>query len=276
MELYLAGGFTGNTGPLWRATVDRGISIEQSMELFLAGVHPIKNGSLANWDDLNILESYYYAKDNKYIPHLLPHARNFLLDSGAFTFMQSGEKVDWNRYVNEFADYINKHDVKLFFELDLDSVIGLGPTEKLRDLLEARTGKKVIPVWHVERGKDYFIDMCKEYDYVALGSIAKVKGGKTKITEKYFPWFWNTAMAHNSKIHALGYTPKNLKDCKFTSVDSTAWLHGNIGGFVYKFDMAKGEMVQHSKPAGSRLKSRAVAVNNYNEWVRYMKWLRTV
>ena len=32
------------------------------MEIYLAGEHPVKNGKDANWEDLNILETYYYLQ----------------------------------------------------------------------------------------------------------------------------------------------------------------------------------------------------------------------
>lgn len=58
----------------------------RNMELYLAGEH-----SIANWEDLNILESFYYARTNKNIPSLIGNVRNFLLDSGAFTFKTNAD-----------------------------------------------------------------------------------------------------------------------------------------------------------------------------------------
>lgn len=271
----MACAFQSQVAPLWK-NVAENHSVMQSIDLYLAGEHTVKNGSLADWKDLNILESFYYARKNKYVPKLLPYARNFMLDSGAFTFMQSGEKLDWDMYVNEYCDFINQNDIKLFFELDIDSIVGLSYVEKMRATIERRTGKKPIPVWHVERGKQYFIDMCKEYDYVALGSIAKVKAGKIRITEEYFPWFVQTAKENGAKIHALGYTPKDIKHSGFTSVDSTAWVYGNMKGCVYKFDPIQGEIKTYKRPQGTRLNARLGAVNNFNEYVKYMMYLRNI
>ena len=39
----------------------------------------------------------------------------------------------------------------------------------MRKRLEAETKKKCIPVWHRSRGKENFIELCKQYDYVAIG-----------------------------------------------------------------------------------------------------------
>lgn len=118
-----------------------------------------------------ILESFYYVK-----PWQLQKIHEwdmFLLDSGAFTFLssQKGNSVDWKEYVKNYADFIIKNKIENFFELDIDPVIGYDNVLKIRRYLENRTGKKCIPVWHRSRGKEDFLRMCDEYDYVAVGGI---------------------------------------------------------------------------------------------------------
>lgn len=183
---------------------------------------------------INILESFYYLRKNEEFMALVKHFGSFLLDSGAFTFMSGSHKggINWDEYVEEYAAFINRWDVKLFFELDIDSVVGLPETERLREKLEALTGKKPIPVWHRNRGKEYFIKMCEDYPYVALGGIVTKEIDRKKY-ETAFPWFIKTAHEHKCKIHGLGYTTvANLKKYHFDSVDSTSWLYGNRGGGI--------------------------------------------
>ena len=223
--------------------------------------------------EMSILESFYYLRKNEEFMALAKHFGSFLLDSGAFTFMTGAYKgaINWDEYVEEYARFINKHDIKLFFELDIDSVVGLQEVERLREKLEALTGKKPIPVWHKNRGKEYFIKMCENYPYVALGGIVTKEIPRQKY-EKGFPWFIKTAHLHHCKIHGLGYTTiLNLPKYHFDSVDSTAWLYGNRGGYLYKFNPSKGTMDQlHADNA--RLKSREGAVNNFREWVKLCKY----
>ena len=223
--------------------------------------------------EMSILESFYYLRKNEEFMALAKHFGSFLLDSGAFTFMTGAHKgaINWDEYVEEYARFINKHDIKLFFELDIDSVVGLQEVERLREKLEALTGKKPIPVWHKNRGKEYFIKMCENYPYVALGGIVTKEIPRQKY-EKGFPWFIKTAHLHHCKIHGLGYTTVlNLPKYHFDSVDSTAWLYGNRGGYLYKFNPSKGTMDQlHADNA--RLKSREGAVNNFREWVKLCKY----
>ena len=141
----------------------------------------------------------------------------------------------------------------------------------IRDRLERMTGKKPIPVWHKNRGKEYFVKMCEEYPYVAIGGIV-TKEIPRKVYETAFPWFINTAHKHKAKIHGLGYTTvANLQKYRFDSVDSTAWLYGNRGGYICKFNPRTGLMEQMSKE-GCRLKSREGAVNNFNEWVKFSRY----
>lgn len=219
---------------------------------------------------INILESYYYLRKNKDFMPLVKHFGSFMLDSGAFTFMSGShkEEVNWNKYVEEYAAFIKKYDIKLFFELDIDCVVGLAKVEQLRRKLENLTNKKPVPVWHFNRGKDYFIKMCEQYPYVALGGIVTKEIDRKKY-ETAFPWFIKTAHKYGCKIHGLGYTTiSNLKKYHFDSVDSTAWLYGNRGGYIYKFNPYTG-LLEQLKKEGCRLKSREGAVNNFKEWVKF-------
>ena len=106
---------------------------------FLAGENALK--------DINVLESFYYLRKNEEYMTLVKHFGSFLLDSGAFTFMSGSHKgtISWDEYVEEYATFINRHKVELFFELDIDSVVGIKEVERLREKLE------VLPVTNVDK-----------------------------------------------------------------------------------------------------------------------------
>lgn len=289
MKTFLAGGISGNLRDFWSKVMkiycaspqSRGEVIE-AMKVFIAGDNnkkKILQEKLFGSDFLegenalkciNVLESFYYLRKNEEFMTLVKYFGSFLLDSGAFTFMSGSHKgaINWDKYVEEYATFINRYKVELFFELDIDSVVGIKEVERLREKLENLTRRKPIPVWHKNRGKEYFIRMCEEYPYVAIGGIV-TKEIPRQIYEKAFPWFIKTAHEHKCKIHGLGYTTiANLHKYHFDSVDSTAWLYGNRGGYLYKFNPKTGLMEQMSKD-GCRLKSREGAVNNFNEWVKF-------
>lgn len=241
------------------------------MKLYLAGEHPVKNGTKAiTWNGINILESYWYARKNVHFNRLRQTCDNFILDSGAFTFLQKGLKENWEDYTKKYADFIIEHNIKHFFKMDIDSITSLSYVEKLRQILEDRTKLKPIPVWHKNRSTKYFVEMCQNYPYVALGGIV-IKEFKWNVYEKIMPWFIKTAHKHNCKIHGLGFTRiKELQKYKFDSVDSKAWVSGNMGGYLYKF-MPNGEMKQ-VKQDNARLKSSQAAAHNFSEWVKFSKY----
>lgn len=252
------------------------------MNIYLAGEHPVKNGrqsQILHGGGQLILESFYYCRKNDVIAKLLPLLGGFLLDSGAFTFMQgNGGKCDWDRYTEEYAEWINAHKIDLFFELDIDSIVGLREVERLRAKLEHLTGKQPIPVWHINRGKEYFLQqMCGNYPYVALGGIVGAKKGAAayKQYQAAFPWFIQKAHEAGVKIHGLGFTGiSGLKKYHFDSVDSTAWLYGNRGGYLYKFNPRTGDMDKIDAPGGHRLKSQDAAIWNFNEWIKLQEYAR--
>lgn len=221
-----------------------------------------------------ILESFFYV--NKETEKLLPLFGDFMLDSGAFTFMQNNQNhLNWEEYIERYADFINTNRVDKFFELDIDSVVGYDNVKEYRKKLERLTNKQSIPVWHNNRGKAEYIRMCEEYPYVAIGGLV---GGKSEYAQKYwkyFPWFINTAHKNHAKVHGLGFTSLlGLEQYHFDSVDSTAWTTGNRFGFMYFFNGKT--MVKKEKPEGKKFTdSKLLALHNFTEWVKFQKYAET-
>ena len=216
-----------------------------------------------------ILKSFFYADEDT--ERLIPHFGDFLLDSGAFTFMQGkGGSPNWDDYVERYADFINRNKIQKYFELDIDSVIGYDKVKQIRSKLEKLTNRPCIPVWHLSRGFDEYKRMCDEYGYVAIGGI--ISGEIRK--EKYgaFPALIGEAHKRGAKVHGLGFTALDwLKTCHFDSVDSTAWTTGNRFGFLYYFDGKT--MKKRDAPKGHRIgASREAALNNFTEWLKYQQY----
>jgi hypothetical protein len=85
-------------------------TFDKDMKIHLAGVH--SEDKRANAEDdfrqkICVLESFYYIKD-----WMIPYIKNdwdFLLDSGAFTFMndkKTAKNVDWEICLNELMQLI--------------------------------------------------------------------------------------------------------------------------------------------------------------------------
>ena len=238
------------------------------MKVFLAGSGLTKVWQDKKFFDFFRLQTFFHItpKESEEI-HLY---KDFLLDSGAFSFF-GGAKVDWNKYVGEYIDFINKYDVKKFFELDLYDLIGVKETEKIRDRIEKETGKKSIPVWHISLGLDYYKNLVKNYNYISIGASGKHDSKWTRKTPEKLKALVDYANHRNVKVHGLGYTNiKMLNEIKFYSVDSTSWLSGNRFGAVYIFNGCGFDKV--NKPEGKRVKTNLTAQNNFNEWVKYQKY----
>ena len=217
------------------------------MKLFMAGT------SAFSWlfkeiTPLYVLESFYYIQDWQIKE--IPKYKMFLLDSGAFTFMNNTKNkngVDFDEYLTRYINFINKNDIKYFFELDIDSVVGYDKVKQLRKRLEKETHKKCIPVWHKSRGLEEYIKLTKEYDYIAIGGIVTKEIKPSEY--KFFPKLLEIASKNKCKVHGLGFTGKKAFKLNFYSVDSTNWLqNGKFGGVEYfngkelvKVDAPKGK-----------------------------------
>ena len=239
------------------------------MKIYLAGAGWGKRKWMTNIGfDFFRLESYYHISNKERA--IINKYKSFMLDSGAFSFMKSNKKnINWQDYVEEYAQFIIKYNVDLFFELDIDPIVGLKEVERLRFILEKTAGRKCIPVWHKSRGLDYWKMMCNSYNYVAIGGIVtrEIKNSEYRI----FNPLLKIARENNCKVHGLGFTNlKGLEKYKFDSVDSTSWLSGNRFGAVYKFNGKT--MIKHVKPKGFRVRPQITVENNFYEWVKFQKY----
>jgi hypothetical protein len=262
MDIYLAGINAGN------------VPKDVKMNLYLAGHSAEKNRTNSDSElyaqKIYVLESFYYIQD-----WMLPYIKNdwnFLLDSGAFTFMndkKNAKNINWDEYTEKYAKFINENNIELFFELDIDSIVGIKEVERIRNKLENLTQKKSIPVWHKSRGFDYWIDMCKSYDYIAIGGIVTQEIKRTEYS--IFSNLLKIAKQNNCKVHGLGFTNLDgIKKYKFYSVDSTTWIMGNRSGFIYRF--TGDTLIKIDKPIGTRLKGKEVAIHNFKEWVKFQRY----
>ena len=237
------------------------------MKVFLAGAYTREKAFIGKNIDY-MLESFFYVLPWQI--ERIPNMKMFLLDSGAFTFMNGTGNANFDEYLTRYINFINKYDIKYFFELDVDSIVGYEKVKQLRKRLENETGKKCIPVWHKSRGKEEYLKMCEEYDYVAIGGI--VTKEITKEQYSFFPWFINEAHKRGCKIHGLGFTDtKLLQKYHFDSVDSTAWLSGSRFGHVYYFD--NGVMKNKTPPRGKKtVHYKLIDEQNVNEWLKFQRY----
>lgn len=217
-----------------------------------------------------ILASYYYVKDSDY--DFERNHEHFILDSGAFSLfnLKPLSKDEMIKYCDDYADYIIKWNITNFVELDVDVIYGYEFVLFLRKRLETKVGRKCIPIWHMSRGIDDFIQMCKDYDYAGIGGIAS--GNEISKHRDKYKELNKLARKHGCKLHGMGFTPeKNLSSYGFYSVDSTSWASGGRFGIIYLFK--QHGLFKVRKPERTRLKDRkALDEHNAKEWKKYQAY----
>lgn len=198
---------------------------------------------------------------------------NFLLDSGAFSFMSGAEctkEMLWN-YAKKYANFIKKYNVKYYFELDVDTIFGIEFVEEIRKMLERETGTPCIPVWHKGRGVEYFKRMVSEYKYIAIGGLVfHVKKSELPLIKKLVDYAYSKGV----KVHGLGFTKtKEIENFKWYSVDSASWnKSAALGQQMYKFNGK--EMTQHRIDGnGHKIKLSSLIAHNGIEWCKYQKYM---
>lgn len=215
-----------------------------------------------------LLESFYYIQDWQ-IP-IIKKCKMFLLDSGAFTFMNNFKgDVNWKEYIDNYADFIIKNDIKYFFELDIDVLVGYDKVKEYTKYLENKVGRKCIPVWHKSRGLEEWKKLTKEYDYVAIGGIVTKEIARKDYA--IFKFLLKIAKDNNCKVHGLGFTNlKELSKYHFYSVDSTSWKSGGRFGQIYLFKNNKLKQISYDD---KRIYDYKKADEfNLKEWIKFQKY----
>lgn len=201
------------------------------------------------------------------------------MDSGAFSLLgtqkHKTKNVDWDEYVEQYADVVNKYGIENFIELDLDAIIGIKEVERLRAKLERLTGRQCMPVWHKSRGWGYWLRMVSEYKYVCIGGIAAWDITPNEIG--IFRPLLDESRKCNCRVHGLGFTnTTKLVQFPFYSVDSSSWNSGLRWGRLPKF--VGGRIVTLDPPKGKRVASHGerlyrILEYSFAEWMKYCYYM---
>jgi hypothetical protein len=241
------------------------------MIVYLAGFKTIEKEWNKTTKDIYLLSSFWEHKNGKFGEYV--KQSKHILDSGAFTFLNSTKikEINWEQYVINYGNFVKNHGIKYFFELDIDSIVGLKEVEKLRNLLEKTAQRKCIPVWHKSRGLEYWKKMSLNYDYIAIGGIV-TKEIKKNQYDVFYPLL-KIAKENNCKVHGLGFTNmKGLEKYKFYSVDSTNWLSARFGSTgLYQFN---GKTLNNIyKPINTKkIDLQAMNIFNFQEWIKFSNY----
>lgn len=247
------------------------------MRIFLASLHSL--GVNTYPEEIKKINPKYilmsFADGERNCLEVLGYCKkeNFLLDSGAFSYMngKSATKESLEEYLEKYIEFINKYDIKYFFQLDIERLFGMEYMLMLTERLEKKTGKKCIPVWRNLRGVEHWKYLCDNYKYIAIGDMVLY------FDKKNIPFYKKLlayAKKRGVKVHGLGFTKTSiLQEFDFYSVDSTSWKMCAIrGNTIVKF---KDGRIKNEKNLKSefKLNQSKIALNNLNEWVKYQKYM---
>lgn len=245
------------------------------MRVYFAAVDLDKVHQEIDTSQMYALVSFAYLKKDTKLP--IDKYKDILLDSGAFTFAFSNAKVnlakiDWKKYIEDYAECIRLNNIKHFMELDIDRLVGYGKVKELRQYLETLVGRPCIPVWHTNRGLKDYQEMVKKYKYVAIGGIRQEVGRKRY---KYFKLFLDEAHKNGCRVHGLGFTRLNDLLCiPFDSVDSTTYLNGAKFFEGHRFNgrsIIKNDLIIKQKILNESNSYKRTMVN-LKEWYEYSKY----
>ncbi|MEQ3307333.1 hypothetical protein AAA294_07535 [Fusobacterium varium] len=239
---------------------------------------------------LYILASFFYLKKLKekeieaffsYIDS--KHCKQFILDSGAFTYLAGNKKNEdyilnnTDLYIRDYAEFIKKYNIKNYIELDLDRLLGYEKVKEIRKKLETAVGYKSMPVFHnLHRNKKDLDEILAEYDYICISNFNGQKG--TSIL-KHIKAIVDYANKKNVKVHGLALTGKSYtKEVKFYSVDSSSWRSGMRYASIPKFDYKENKITHINVAKKYRMKSgkevrELLTEYSMREWKKYQLFL---
>lgn len=205
--------------------------------MMFSGVEDRNNFNiLYNMGIRNFLMSYHYIQKKKLNTNEYEDLGvKFFIDSGAFTFMSSIEHQqysieDWERYIEKYLTWIEKHKSIIFAcaSLDIEYLVGGEQVQKWNERyfepFMLRTGIPVCFVYHDNATVMSWEQYCQRYPYVGIswggidtqGNDLNYGINHLKIAEKYNTLVHGMAMTHTTLLTKL----------PFYTVDSTTWLVG--------------------------------------------------
>lgn len=258
------------------------------MRLYLAAL----DGQPAITDDMGeLVRGRYVLCTHAYFSkNLTPYDRraiaanaaDLMMDSGAYTVNRKKEAFSegmpfWERWCDEYADEVLEHDVTHFFEMDLDAILPYADILRLRERMEARTGRQCIPVWHVQRGLDGWKELCSAgYPVIAIGGRAgyRTSDGTTDIDRDILPGLVRMAHRAGCKVHLLGTADaRNMREVRADSSDTASWnISASQFGKIAR--MRADGRIEHVPYNGSGGEARDIALlHNFKEYCRLQERL---
>jgi len=211
------------------------------MRIFLAGAdHDIYSRLLHELKYPHRLCSYYYLSTDSARQTVLDHAAaggEWIMDSGLFTLMFGADKGKLTtfehyrdyalRYVEAMHDWGWKHAI---VECDVQKVLGVEETFRLREEILDKSGFEVIYVWHIPEGEDGLRKLAATRKRIALSvpELRAVLGngsyrGGSLVKKALIKLLRICRESGPAQVHLLGCTESELLRLPADTADSTSW-----------------------------------------------------
>ena len=112
-----------------------------------------------------ILETFFNGEKSCLEAMSIVGNDNFLLDSGAFSYMNGAKVVQMDSYIDKYIKFIINYKSNKYFEIDVDNILIalVFGRNKMRC-----NGYQCIPVLHKAGALN---TACKKYSYIAIGGL---------------------------------------------------------------------------------------------------------
>jgi len=158
---------------------------------------------------------------------------------GRFSFDKSELDVLVDRYCVLLRAGAQAGVIDVAIEMDVDHFVGYEKVKEYRRRLED-TGATIIPVWRPTIGKEHYLELIEEYDWIAfsegIAGISINSGDTIKFMRKVV----KDGTQRGKKFHFFaGLRRSLLFECPLYSSDSTTWSAFNRWALTTYFDPKK-------------------------------------
>ena len=193
-------------------------------------------GQLLEHKVKNILVSYYeLQRGMNGLDMVRKYPANYFLDSGAYSAFHVNATIDLNAYMKYIKDTASLWKIYAC----LDTIGQPKATLATQERME-KEGLHPLPVFHVNSPLPMLHDICKKYDYFALGGLVPYARQRKKVQTWCDTCFSVIKEYWPKKVHGFGINSSYVVErYPWYSVDSTTYTGGNRWGQVLEYKMGR-------------------------------------
>lgn len=164
-----------------------------------------------------------------------------MIDSGAFTFWNSGRTMTAEQWARDFEKYIHLGDEVVGLDVIFDGATSLANYKALR-----KQWPNIIPTYHVGEDMSILDEYASMTKRIAIGGLVNnTDKNRESSINKVFLKYRDTL-----RIHGFGVTTqKYMERYPFASVDSTTWINSSKYGETHYLQDGKKVMVRSPRVA---------------------------